>query len=192
MGTCCRQSRQVGVYFFLLQNSINSRLERCDTIDVVEFRCNLTNSLFYLDEKVVGKFTLLHFCLRLSRLTLIPERGQKRLLEMRSVGEVGLIVVFVCFNICDTQSTFNSYILVRQLLFRIRCHCCMSSKNNSLGPVWREALSFFWDCERSLQHPQESSPKHKVSCIYDFESWQLLSSSSLCITEKLLSRFSWI
>lgn len=94
-------------------------------------------------EKVVGKFTLLHFCLRLSRFMLIPERGQKRLLEMRSVGEVGLIIVFVCFNICDTQSAFNSYILVRQLLFRIWWHCCMSSKNNSLSPVWREALSFF-------------------------------------------------
>ena len=51
------------MWSLFLQFSINTWLERFSTIDVVEFKCNYMNSLFYLDKKVVGKFTLLHFCM---------------------------------------------------------------------------------------------------------------------------------
>lgn len=56
-------SLQAGMWGLFLQDSINNRLESCSTIDVVEFGCNQTSSLFYLDKKVVGKFTVLHFCI---------------------------------------------------------------------------------------------------------------------------------
>lgn len=50
------------IFFAEFIASFNTRLERCSTIDVLEFGCSPTNSLFYLDKKLVGKFTLLFFC----------------------------------------------------------------------------------------------------------------------------------